>query len=193
MPNLGPQFVQPTLPFTDTWRLRSGDARQMAHQNVTSGDGTTDTGGTPERPNWSVDRYGAMLHASSHPFKPGDLVLPESYHKRGTNYSISSNEHAYAAMEEKSTFWEGDKLHHHVNNPVEGWGARVHEVRPLFADSSDDPNWDGNALRSNKGFEVVKEHRGERGGKVDSLAPGFRTFETNIPPMLRGYNKTMGY
>jgi len=149
------QFHQPELEFPD-WRGRPRPFSSLTVNSMLSSE-EIDVGDNP-LDSWEERATGRLLHRSGHDFKPGDLVLPASNQPRagGSNYSISSEDHAYAIVEQETVTSRGTpEEDRSVTGVPRSIGSKLYEVEPIFQDFSFDTNWSGTeSIRSNKGFVV---------------------------------------
>jgi hypothetical protein len=176
------EFAQPTLPFppvrhasTNPWEQRWRWGGPPAHGEITE-----EFGGGAGDSDWEISRFQGLVHRGPK-FAPGDVVMPAENHGRGTNFDISSPQHAYVSDLKENTIWErfGDRESINQKRTVgESWlGANASRVRPLSGSLSDDPNMEGR--RSRVGFEVL----GDAGQAEETTV--------DVAPIMRGYFRTM--
>lgn len=195
----GQEFGQLELPLTrapwgagvpseDWGRELPWDSRETWGGLPEEGAVSEEWGGLPGSQTWEMKRHGGLVHRSGHHFEPGDVVMSAEDRGIGTNFSVSSPKHAYASPLETETIWEETSdgreiLSHSMSGHEQDWlGYHAHRVKPLSGAISHDPNMEGR--RSRVGFEVLGDYN-------PPSSDG--TTEVEVPPLMRGYHRTMGY
>lgn len=194
--NLGAQWTQPKLPLPSRWEeMRGrkgpvdagwgeldGNVNDIAYE-------VTEDKYYPNDDMWEYARNVGLTHNSDHDFSPGGVVLPPSRHGRGANWSVSDPEVAYAKIGQREVNWEQDILSGKEDRGLDpGWGSTVYPVRALRGDRGWDDNWAGSdSVTSNVGFEVTGPGQKAPEWGKDEWS------EHQVPPLMRGYQRTMAY